>query len=365
MTRRASPPLFSAVDLGDFLVAPDAAERLSPMDGPGCLVLDLSSAGSTRGLGEAARQRLTTALPILPCVSIAMIPEAEFIEPLAQTDARQQLASICDVRVDHEPGLEALLAGFADSPLAALCLVQRLRGGSSMSIHAGLLAESFVYSTLQAGPEFARWQAERKRRKKRRPAPVDRACRIDRDRHRLEIYLSRPDKHNAFSRSMRDGLCEALQLALADPSLSEVVLRGEGPSFCSGGDLDEFGSLPDPAQAHAIRSTRSPALLISQLAGRIRSEVHGACIGAGAELPAFTDRVVADQDAYFALPEIGLGLIPGAGGTVSLPRRIGRQRTAWLGLSGARIDAQTALDWGLIDEVRIGSNRSVQAPSVG
>ncbi|MFM7120598.1 MAG: enoyl-CoA hydratase/isomerase family protein, partial [Gammaproteobacteria bacterium] len=72
---------------------------------------------------------------------------------------------------------------------------------------------------------------------------------------------------------------------------------------------------------------------------------------AGIELPAFLDRIDARRDAFFALPEVGFGLVPGAGGTVSLPRRIGRRRTAWLGLSGARIDAETALGWGLVDRV--------------
>jgi enoyl-CoA hydratase/carnithine racemase len=62
--------------------------------------------------------------------------------------------------------------------------------------------------------------------------------------------------------------------------------------------------------------------------------------------------VVVEGDAWFELPEVGMGLVPGAGGTVSLPRRIGRQRTAWLALSGARLDADTALAWGLVDEIR-------------
>ena len=61
--------------------------------------------------------------------------------------------------------------------------------------------------------------------------------------------------------------------------------------------------------------------------------------------------MIASADTQIALPEIGLGLVPGAGGTVSLPRRIGRQRTAWLGLSGHAIDAETALAWGLVDIV--------------
>ena len=60
--------------------------------------------------------------------------------------------------------------------------------------------------------------------------------------------------------------------------------------------------------------------------------------------------------AFFQLPELGMGLVPGAGGTVSLPRRIGRQRTAWLALSGERIDAETALAWGLVDCIEADAN---------
>ncbi|HEX3334643.1 MAG TPA: enoyl-CoA hydratase/isomerase family protein, partial [Acidimicrobiales bacterium] len=81
------------------------------------------------------------------------------------------------------------------------------------------------------------------------------------------------------------------------------------------------------------------------------SYLHGACMGSGIELAAFTDWVIAAEDTQIALPEIGLGLIPGAGGTISLPRRIGRLRTAWLAFSGCAIDAPTAQSWGLVDEI--------------
>ena len=79
--------------------------------------------------------------------------------------------------------------------------------------------------------------------------------------------------------------------------------------------------------------------------------MHGACVGSGIELAAFADRVVAALDTEIALPEIGLGLVPGAGGTVSLTLRIGRLRTAWLAFSGSTIDAATALSWGLVDQL--------------
>jgi enoyl-CoA hydratase/carnithine racemase len=167
----------------------------------------------------------------------------------------------------------------------------------------------------------------------------------------LELVLNRPERHNAFSAEMRDELAASLHVACADPSLTRIVLRGNGPSFSAGGDLEEFGSLPDPATAHAIRSTRNVGRLLAACADRVEARLHGACIGAGVELPAFAKRVVCAPTAFFQLPELSLGLVPGAGGTVSLVRRIGRQRTALFALSGCRLDADTALEWGLVDEI--------------
>ena len=149
---------------------------------------------------------------------------------------------------------------------------------------------------------------------------------------------------------MRDALCEALELALWDPVL-RVTLDGEGPGFCAGGDLDEFGSAPDPATAHIVRVSASVGRMLHELRDRVTVRVHGECVGAGLELPAFAGRVVARAGSRFRLPEIAMGLVPGAGGTVSLPRRIGRARTAWLALSGEAIDADTALRWGLADAI--------------
>jgi enoyl-CoA hydratase/carnithine racemase len=81
---------------------------------------------------------------------------------------------------------------------------------------------------------------------------------------------------------------------------------------------------------------------------------HGACVGAGTEMAAFAGRVAAAPDAFFALPEVRMGLVPGAGGSVSVPRRIGRWRSAWLMLTGDRLPAATALRWGLVDEATDG-----------
>jgi enoyl-CoA hydratase/carnithine racemase len=96
-------------------------------------------------------------------------------------------------------------------------------------------------------------------------------------------------------------------------------------------------------------------MLVYRLRDRVTAFLHGACLGAGIELPAFADRVHATADTRIGLPEIGLGLMPGAGGTVSLPRRIGRWRTAFMALTGDPIGAQQALRWGLIDAIDDGA----------
>jgi enoyl-CoA hydratase/carnithine racemase len=151
--------------------------------------------------------------------------------------------------------------------------------------------------------------------------------------------------------ALQQELVEALLVAGADASVERVLLDGSGPSFCSGGDLAEFGTLPDPATAHLVRLTRSPARLLAELAPRLEVRLHGACIGAGIEMAAFAGRIVAHPDTLISLPEVSLGLIPGAGGTVSLPRRIGRHRTAELALTGMKLGAAEALRWGLVDAV--------------
>ncbi|CAM2984114.1 enoyl-CoA hydratase [Mycobacterium intermedium] len=220
---------------------------------------------------------------------------------------------------------------------------------------AGVVAESLAYSTLQSGPEFARWLQERG--PARVPAIADPVL-AERNGDTLHITFNRPQRHNAFSTDARAALLEALTVAQLDPSVTGIVLSGNGPSFCSGGDLAEFGTLADPASAHLARTRHSPALSLDALTARLgracRAEVHGQVLGSGLEMAAFCGWVEASENSVFGLPELSLGLIPGAGGTVSVTRRIGRWRTAYLVLSGRTIDAETALAWGLVDAVAAG-----------
>lgn len=221
------------------------------------------------------------------------------------------------------------------------------------STRAGVITESLAYSTLQAGPEFARWLAERgPATAPLLPDPVQ----ARRDGNTLHVRFNRPQRHNAFSTDARGALLEALEVARLDSSVDEVVLAGNGRSFCSGGDLAEFGSFADPASAHLARTRHSPALVLDELTERLgqrcRAQVHGQVLGSGLEMASYCGWVSCHPDATIGLPELALGLIPGAGGTVSITRRIGRWRTAYLVLSGRTVDAATALAWGLVDEVR-------------
>ena len=106
---------------------------------------------------------------------------------------------------------------------------------------------------------------------------------------------------------MRGALVDALKLAELDPTLTRVLLDGAGPAFCAGGDLDEFGTTPDLVTAHLVRTRGGAALGLHRLAERVEVRVHGLCVGAGIELPAFAGRVVAAPDATFRLPEVGMG----------------------------------------------------------
>jgi enoyl-CoA hydratase/carnithine racemase len=221
---------------------------------------------------------------------------------------------------------------------------------------AGVVTESLAYSTLQAGPEFARWLEERG--PARVPDIAD-PVRARRDGDTLRIQFNRPQRHNAFSTDARAALLEALTVAQLDPSVTGIVLSGNGPSFCSGGDLAEFGTFADPAGAHLARTRHSPALALDALTARLgracRAEVHGRVLGSGLEMAAFCGWIAARDDSVFGLPELGLGLIPGAGGTVSVTRRIGRWRTAYLVLSGHTVDVDTARAWGLVDATYVGA----------
>jgi enoyl-CoA hydratase/carnithine racemase len=283
------------------------------------------------------------------CVVIGFCPETSSV-----SEHQQQ---IFDVIVTQEHLLRTLVQAIDAHPVAAATLVEVLRHNEQTTVDQGLMVESLAYSTLQQSSEFQSWLASRTPGS---PTTSDEPVLVTQHdttgrQTTLHLTFNRPQVHNAYNSTLKDQLCEALAFACTDKTITKVQLAGNGPSFCAGGDLTEFGLVNDAAQAHLSRRTRSAATYLALLAmsehTTTGAHLHGACIGAGIELPAFTQWVTASADSFFQLPEVAMGLIPGAGGTVSVLNRIGRQRTAWMALSNERLDAATALSWGLIDAI--------------
>jgi len=314
------------------------------------------------GLVARAADLVAGALPIT--VGLLDGPPSPRLEPLLAaatltlaagpvSDSAGWVVPVGDVGdVAVEDAAARLRACVERSPRAALACGQLLRQTPELPTTPALAAEAAAYSLLLGGPEFARWLAER-------GAPRDRhgpehPVRVSRDGGQLTIVLDDPGRRNAFSARLREALLEAVQLAEADETITDVRLRGAGAAFCSGGDLDEFGTATDLVAAYLVRLERAPWRVIDRIAPKVTVQAHGACIGAGTEIIAFAGRIIAAPGSFFALPEVRMGLVPGAGGSVSVPRRIGRWRAAWLMLTGDRIGVDLALRWGLVDEVAAG-----------
>lgn len=261
-------------------------------------------------------------------------------------DPAHPLASRLDAAVDPSYPLEALVAAAKDQPLAAMTVTQLLRMLPGLGDEDALTAESFAYSMLQGSAAHRTWLSQRA------PGLVaagEGAVRLERNESLLTVTLDRPAAGNAIDSRMRDALHEAFALANADATITRILLRGEGKAFSLGAELAEFGTTTDPATAHAIRCRTLPAREAIRCANRLEVEIDGACVGAGLELAAFARRITATRRSWFQLPELRMGILPGAGGCVSLSRRIGRQRALLMVLSGRRLNAREAVEWGLVD----------------
>lgn len=167
----------------------------------------------------------------------------------------------------------------------------------------------------------------------------------------LRLTLNRPERHNAYDLAMRDALFDALAVAADHPDVGAVVLCGAGPSFCSGADLREFGTAPSQAIARRSRFARDVWGRLLDCPRPVVVALHGYCLGSGLEMALLCDLRIAARSAILGLPEIGLGMIPAAGGTQSAPRAAGLSVGVALLLTGERIDAPTALRYRLVDEV--------------
>ena len=167
--------------------------------------------------------------------------------------------------------------------------------------------------------------------------------------------LNRPQALNSFTRQMHHDLWAALDRAEANPAIRALVITGAGRGFCAGADLSEFDFAPGPD----LVERANPGPVIDQAFNptvrrlqRLRmptiAAVNGVAAGAGASLAMTCDIAIAAPQASFIQAFSKIGLIPDAGGSWLLPQRLGLARAMALAMTGDKLGAEQARDWGLI-----------------
>lgn len=165
------------------------------------------------------------------------------------------------------------------------------------------------------------------------------------------VAFNRPDVANALSTQMGRELLEAWTALAGRDDLRCVVLRGEGKHFQAGADLKERNGMTDEEWAEQHRLFE--AMIRAQLACPVPviAAVHGAAMGGGCEMTLACDFAYAAEGARFGLPEVGLGILPGLGGTQLLTRAVGPRRAIELLTTARPFTAAEALEWGLVSGV--------------
>ncbi len=166
------------------------------------------------------------------------------------------------------------------------------------------------------------------------------------------ITLNRPEALNAINVEVREALPRLLREADADPQVRVIVLRGAGArGFCAGADIKEFVRVDSPADYRQSRVHDSWIRPFDEARKPIVASIHGYCLGGGMEIALACDIRIAARDAVFGLPETGLGVITGVGGSQRLARVLGMGLALDLILTGERIDAARAQAIGLVSRL--------------
>lgn len=166
------------------------------------------------------------------------------------------------------------------------------------------------------------------------------------------ITLNRPEVLNAYNIKMRDELYLVLEAVRDDPEVRVAILRGAGDkAFCAGADLKEFLNAPSPVIARQVRFERDVWGLFVGIYKPFIAALHGYVLGSGLEIAACCDIRIASVDAQFGLPEVGLGIIPAAGGSQTLPRLIGQAAALEILMTGRRLNADEAYRLRLVNRV--------------
>ncbi|MFH1647140.1 MAG: enoyl-CoA hydratase/isomerase family protein [Chloroflexota bacterium] len=166
------------------------------------------------------------------------------------------------------------------------------------------------------------------------------------------ITLNRPQALNAYNIRMRDELYEVLGAVRDDPDVNVVILKGAGEkAFCAGADLTEFLTAPSPVIARQARWERDVWGRFLSLEQPLIAAMHGYVLGSGIEMALCCDIRLASDEARFGLPESGLGIIPAAGGSQTLPRAMGKAAALEMLMSGRWLTAAEARRLKLVNRV--------------
>jgi enoyl-CoA hydratase/carnithine racemase len=166
------------------------------------------------------------------------------------------------------------------------------------------------------------------------------------------VTLNRPQALNVYNVQMRDDLYEVLGALRDDSEVRVAIFQGAGEkAFCAGADLSEFLTAPPPVIARQVRFDRDVWGLFLSIPQPLIAALQGYVLGSGIEIALCCDIRIASDDARFGLPEVGLGIIPAAGGTQTLPRAIGRSRALDMLLTNRWINAEEAYDFQLVNRV--------------
>lgn len=166
------------------------------------------------------------------------------------------------------------------------------------------------------------------------------------------ITLNRPQALNAYNIRMRDELYEVLGAVRDDPEVKVVVIKGSGEkAFCAGADLTEFLTAPPPVFARRARFDRDIWGRFLGMDKPFIAALHGYVLGSGIEIALCCDICLAADNARFGLPEPGLGIIPAAGGSQTLPRTVGRAAALEMLMSGRWLTAEEACRIKLVNRV--------------
>lgn len=170
--------------------------------------------------------------------------------------------------------------------------------------------------------------------------------------HIAYVTLNRPEALNVYNIQMRDDLYQVLSAIKDDPEVRAVIFRGAGEkAFCAGADLNEFLTAPSPVIAREVRFGRDVWNLFLSIPQPLIAAVHGFVLGSGIEIALCCDIRIASEDTKFGLPEVGLGIIPAAGGTQTLPRAIGMAKALEMLLTNRWMSGEEAYRIGLVNQV--------------